>query len=129
MHLAYALQGYHVEGIGTGTIGFYIATSQKNVETAVSALKDQVTKLRKKGITQKELKRAKRYIIGSFEIELASNSSTAYQIALSELYGLGHLSHHQYPKKIEKVTAEQVRKIAERYLNLDQSVLSIISAK
>lgn len=129
MHLAYAIQGFHMEGIGTGSIGFYIATSQRNIEIAVKALKDQVSKLVRKGITTKELQRAKRYIIGSFEIELSNNSNIAYQVALSELYGLGHLSHRHYAKKIEKVTADQVRKIATRYLDLNRSVLSIVSAR
>jgi zinc protease len=128
MNLAYAISGFHTEGVGTGMIGFYIGTRQQNLDIATSTLIQQIKKLRNKGITKKELDRAKKYLIGNFDTELAGNRSMAAQAALSELYGLGYMSHKKYPKQIEAVTQKSILKIAKKYLDLDHRVEATIRA-
>ena len=129
MHLAYSVSGFNVFGINTGFIGFYLGTRQANVNIAVNALKTLVQNIKEKGLTTSELKRAKRYLIGSFEIELASNANMAAQISLSEAYGLGHLSHEKYSERIKKVTLAKVQDAAMKYLDLDKHVLAMVAAK
>jgi zinc protease len=126
MHLAYAVSGFHNEGIDRGSLGFYIATGQDNLSVAIDALRHQVDKLRTRGVTQAELDRAKRYLIGSFEIDLQSAGAVAQQIALSELYGLGYRSHERYAERLRLVTRDSVLSTARKYLNPEAEVLAVL---
>ena len=128
-HLAYALSGFNVLGIDAGAFGFYMGTRQSNVNKGINGLIDFAYQVKKRGITREEMTRAKRYLLGSFDIELSSNSNMATQIALSETYGLGYLAHRDYGKNLKKVSLSKIHETAKKYLDLDRRVLSVVSSK
>ena len=82
--------------------------------------------MRDKGITTEELARAKNYLIGNFELSLQKNLDAAALMAADELYGLGYDFSLRYPEKIDAVTESDVKRVAETYLNQENSVLTIV---
>jgi predicted Zn-dependent peptidase len=48
-------------------------------------------------------------------------------MATDELFGLGYDFSRRYPEKIEAVTASDVKRVAETYLNQEHSILSIVT--
>jgi zinc protease len=72
------------------------------------------------------VERAKRYLIGNFEIGLQTNGAQASQMSLDELYGLGFDHTEKYAKAIERVSKEDVQRVAREYLRLDAYRLAVL---
>jgi zinc protease len=125
--LAYAVEAFSVGGVAPGFFGVYMATAPKNLPAAVGGIKEELKRIRDEGITPEELSRAKNYLIGNFELSLQTNLETASLMAADELYGLGYDFFRRYPEKIDAVTESDVRRIAETYLNQQNSILTIIT--
>ena len=47
-------------------------------------------------------------------------------LSLNELYGLGPLHHEGYRERIEAVTPDDVRRVAERVIRLDSPIIVVI---
>ncbi len=58
---------------------------------------------------------AKRYVIGTDAIENQTNGSQALQMALDELYGLGYGHQREFIREIERVTSEDIRRVAKKF--------------
>jgi len=84
--------------------------------------------VKEEGLTEEEVERAKRYLVGNFEIGLQTNGAQASQISLDELYGLGFDHYQRYPQEIQKVTKEDVHRIAKKYFNLEAYAIAMIRA-
>jgi predicted Zn-dependent peptidase len=50
----------------------------------------------------------------------------ANQMSLDELYGLGFDHYQKYPQEIQKVTQEDVNRVAKKYFNLESYAIAII---
>jgi len=70
--------------------------------------------------------RAKKYLIGNYEIGLQTNEAQANQVSLDELYGLGFDHFQKYPREIQKVTKEDVDRVARKYFDLESYAIAII---
>ncbi len=124
--LAYTVHCGYSPGLGTGSFSFYIATDPQKVEKAMSGFKAIIERVRTGLISGEELEGAKRYIIGSAKIRLQTVSSRAGQAILNSLYDLGLDYDEKRLAAIEKVGAEEVREVADRYLNAQGEVLAIL---
>lgn len=124
--LAYTVQCGYNPGLNIGSFNFYIASDPKKVEAALSGFGDIIKRTRKNPISEEELEGAKRYIIGTTKTRLQTISSRAGQAVLNSLYGLGVDYEEKRLADIEKVTAEQVREVAERYLSSERGVLTVL---
>ncbi len=124
--LAYTVHCGYNPGLNVGSFSFYIATDPQKVDAALSGFNDIIQRVRKTPISAEELEGAKRYIIGTTKIRLQTISSRAGQVILNDLYGLGIRYEEERLAAIEKVTAEQVRQAADKYLQPDHGVLTIL---
>jgi zinc protease len=124
--LAYALDFVAQPNYDPGYIGVYMGTHPRKLETAIEAVLRELKKVREEGLTEEEVDRAKRYLIGNFEIALQTNGAQASQFSLDELYGLGFDHYQKYPQKIQKVTKEEVNRVAKQYFNLEAYAIAVI---
>ena len=124
--LAYALDFMAQPNLDPGFIGVYMGTHPNKLETAIEAVLRELEKAKEKGLTGEEVARAKKYLIGNFEIGLQTNGAQANQMSLDELYGLGFDHYQRYPQEIEKVTKEDVDRAAKKYLNLEFYAVAIV---
>ncbi len=124
--LAYALNFMAQQNLDPGFIGVYMGTHPDKLETAIKAVLRELKKVKEEGLTEGEVARAKKYLIGNFEIGLQTNAAQANQMSLDELYGLGFDHYQKYPREIEKVKKEDVDRVARKYLSLDSYVIAII---
>ena len=83
--------------------------------------------LRAEGLSEEELKRAKAKVIGQRKIARQELGSLATNTALDELYGLGFANFETEDRKIEAVTLAEVKAAAEKYLQAQTAVISVIS--
>ena len=104
----------------------YIATETSKTDRAIEGILTELKKIRTNLVSESELDRAQKYIVGSYEIDLQKNSNVASQLASNELYGLGIDEITKHPEKIFKVTREEVLEAAQKYIDLDAYVLSVV---
>jgi zinc protease len=114
--LAYTVTARSLEGLDPFVFFVYIATSPEKVEAALEGINTELRKIREQGVTVQEVERAKRYLVGSYEIDLQKNSSQAAMLAFDERYGVGYQELDAYAQQILSVTPAMVQQMAHIYL-------------
>ncbi len=125
--LAYAVSSFHFEGTEPGALGVYIATSPDKVETALLGIRRELDKICSTLISEEELERAKKYVIGGYEIALQRNASQAADMGFNERYGIGWDEFQRFPEHIGSVTREDVLRVAQKYIRTDAPVIGMIA--
>ena len=92
----------------------------KTVWNLETALKDEITQLQIKLVDDDELQRIKAQVLAKAVYERDSNFYQAMQLGMLETVGLGWKVVDQYVEKVNQVTAEQVREVAQKYLLEDK---------
>ena len=113
-------------GLEPGYFAFYAGTKPSKTKRVEKELLREMNLLRKKGLTDKELKRAKAKIIGQKKIARQELGHLASTTGLDELYGLGYQNTEQEDAHYEAVTLEQIRAIAQKYLKPDLQVVAVV---
>ena len=88
----------------------------KSVFDLEYALKDEVYQLQNELVSQDELQRIKAQVLANDIYQKDSNFYQAMQLGLLETVGIGWQKADAYVENINKVTAEQVREVARKYL-------------
>lgn len=127
--LAYALSVLSREGVEPGIFAVYMGSAPAKKDKAIQGILMELKKVITEKVSDEELKRAKSALIGGYEMGLQENMAQATDMANNELYGLGFDEYKRYPGKIEKVTADDILKTAQRYINLNAYTLSVVGPK
>lgn len=110
--LAYTVSPMRMEGIDTGYFGAYIGCSPNKGEKAIDMLKIEFDKLVGVDVSDLELDRAKRYLIGRHDIDLQRNSSISSSILFNEIYGIPAEETFEYADRLRDISAADIRKLA-----------------
>ncbi len=124
--LVYVVHAYDSPGLDGGMFVIYAATEPQNRATVRQIIEEEVQKVRDADISPGELERAKTMMISSHAIDLQTNAAQARDLASNQLFGLGIGSSANYAAKINKITLEDVRRVANKYLNLNNAALAIV---
>ena len=126
MGLAYYVGASQMPGLVPGLFAFYLGTDPQKVEPVKTALLDEIRKLASDGLTNDELTRAKKKLIGQQQIANQSNDSFGYQCALDELYGLGFDHYKSLERDVEAVTLDDTKRVAAKYFRDQPYVLATV---
>lgn len=110
--LAYSVSPIKMETLETGYFGGYIACSPDKVAKAVEMFKQEFDKLTTTLISEEELERAKKYLIGQNDIGLQRKSSYCNMIAFDHFYGNSIDDNLHVQKIYNAITREDVRRLA-----------------
>ena len=124
--LAYTLGAFHVPGWDPGYLVVYAATRPAEREQVLRTIKEQLTLVVEKGVTDEELAQAKQYLIGSYRMELQQLAGLAKRSALDELYGLGYAAWQDYEARIQAVSRSAVQEAASRYITLSKDAEVVV---
>ncbi len=124
--LAYSVTSFSQEGYDPGSFILYIATSPSKREQAIKGLLTELEKILNEKVPDDELDMAKNYLIGNNAISLQKNSSQVADIGFNEIYGLGYDMSDKFTELVSKVTAEDVARIAKKYITLDSYTIVIV---
>ncbi|MDD5036385.1 MAG: pitrilysin family protein [Methylococcaceae bacterium] len=92
----------------------------KSLPELEQSLLEEVRKLRDEPVTAEELERVKAQVLASKVFERDSIFYQAMQLGTTETVGLGWEKVDEYVDKINAVTPEQVKQVAEKYLVEDR---------
>lgn len=123
MGISYSLGSVFVPGIEPGCQIFYAVTTSKNIKTAKEAILKEIKNLKTESVTDEELDAAKRHLIGSNIVDLEKNDALNLKMGLDELYGLGCKNFESYAAKINEVTAGQIKRVVNQYLDMDNCLV------
>ena len=126
MGLAYYVGANQMEGLVPGLFAFYLGTDPQKIEPVKIALLDEIHKLATDGLTNEELARAKKKLIGQQEIANQSNDSFGYQCALDEIYGLGFNYYKSLEHGVEAVSLDDIKRVAAKYFRDQPYVLATV---
>jgi zinc protease len=126
MGLAYYVGASQMEGLVPGLFAFYLGTDPQKIEPVKTALLDEIRKLATDGLTNEEVARAKKKLIGQQEIANQSNDSFGYQCALDELYGLGFNYYKSLQHNVEAVSLNDIKRVAAKYFRDQPYVLATV---
>lgn len=103
-----------------------IGTAPDKLDEARRAIHEQLAALVADAPPAGELERARRYLIGNFEIDRQRSVVRAAHMAIDALYGLGADAQHRYAARIAAVTAADVLRVARRVIDLETAVEAVI---
>jgi zinc protease len=124
--LAYSVSAVNVEGAAPGFFAVTIGTSPEKLDEARRGILDELETLVAGPPPADELARARRYLIGNFEIDRQRSAVRAAHMAIDALYGLGPEAQRTYAASIAAVTAEDVLRVARRVIDLAAPVEAVI---
>jgi zinc protease len=127
---SYAGADYDGDNIDSGTLGIYAApVPGGSMEKAEAALDDVMNDVAKNGITQDELDRARKQLVADTIYALDS------QTRLANLFGEGLVAGRtveditNWTKTIEKVTVDDIKAVAAKYLKIERSATGVLLPK
>ncbi len=125
--LVYSVSSYFSGGELPGSFRIIMQTKNESVPEAIRLARAEVERVHAEGVTEEELRDAKRYLTGSFPLSLDSNREIASFIARSWFLGLGLDAAEKHLKEVEAVTLDDVRRVSARYLR-PQHFLEVVVA-
>jgi predicted Zn-dependent peptidase len=111
--LAYSVYSYHSAFKNAGTFTLYTGTATKQLEEVYNVMMNTVVTLREKGISEEELKKGKEQLKGSLMLSLESTNSRMSRLGKNELLLQRHLELDEIIQRVEAVTIESVKKVAD----------------
>ena len=110
-----------------GAYIIYIGCAPDKVDQSLAGIREQVSLLRERGVLEKEVAEAKRFLVGNLAVDLQTRSARADSMLRGDLNGLGfRFDLDEYPKKIDAVTVEDVNRVARKYLDPAQYVMVLV---
>jgi len=125
--LAYAVGG----GVGAGwdhlgMLRLTVSTKSKTTVDSIQALDQDIAELPARPINDEEIKRAKDSILNSFVFRFDSPEKVLQEKMAYEFYGYPLDFLENFQKGIEKVTKDDVARVAAKYMHRDQMAVLVV---
>lgn len=124
--LAYTVHAFPSEHRFAGAFVSYIATSPEKESAARDGLLQEFEKLRAEPVTDDELARAKRYLLGMHDIRQERGGAVLGDMVDAWLFGAGLHELTEYTAKVAAVSAGDVLKLARTYFDPTRRVEGIV---
>jgi zinc protease len=117
-----SLQTYAAGGLYFGSL----ATANARVGQSIDLFKQELMRLAESGVTAEELANAKTNVIGSFALNFSSSGSIASLLLGAQLDRLGRDYFDRRNALIEKVTAEDIKRVAKHLLDPKDYIIVVV---
>jgi len=124
--LVYGIMSHFDARLMPGSFWINFKTRTEATNQAIQSVLAEIKSIREAPVSDPELSEAKSFLMGSFPLRLDSTAKLAQVLAQVEFYGLGFEYFSQYPKWIERVTKEDVQRVAKQYLNPQRYALVVV---
>jgi predicted Zn-dependent peptidase len=115
--LAYSVYSYHSQYTEAGIFTAYAGTTPARAHEVVGLLRDEMKDVGAGGLTEAEFERAKGHVKGSLVLSLEDPGGRMSRLGKSEISHGEILTVDQTLRRIEAVTLDDARRVAERVLS------------
>jgi zinc protease len=123
--LVYSTHMQPVPGLDPGYVVILAATEPQKLGEVEQIIRRLIVEVQTNLLAPEEFLRSQQMCIAAQQVELGTAAGRLQAESLDELYGLGYEQTLQYADHIQKVTPEQVREAARKYLDLNHCVVAI----
>lgn len=124
-------------GIGSALVslknaGYFFIASEVGAEVCPAALHEiekEISILKRDPVSDEELDLVRNYMLGSMLGSLENALSHADKFKNIHFYGLGYDYYHKYIQIVRTITAEDILRLSNQYLNFDQFEKVIVGKK
>ncbi|HEX6135961.1 MAG TPA: pitrilysin family protein [Longimicrobiales bacterium] len=124
--LAYAVSASPMPRWLGGAFAAYIGMAPERELEAREAMLRELLRTTTEPLAAPELERARRYLIGAWQIRQQTQSRQLADLSGALLLGEGLAELREYVHRIDSLTAEQVRAAAQRWIRPDLMVESVV---
>ena len=124
--LAYGIMSHFDARLMPGSFWVNLQTKTETTNQAIAGVLTEIKSIRDQPVSDQELAEAKSFLVGSFPLRFDSTAKLAQVLAQVEFYGLGFEYFTQYPKWIDRVTKEDVQRVAKQYLDPQRYALVVV---
>jgi predicted Zn-dependent peptidase len=114
--LAYSVGTLGSFRTGPSFLVSYVGTAPPNAEAAETGMLREIGRMRGEVVSARELARAKAYLLGNLAMDRRTSARHAWYMAFFEVVGAGWNFPERYARAVEAVTADDVARVAQRYL-------------
>jgi zinc protease len=126
--LAYAVYSFVSPARYGASFSLSAQTRTAEVPKVIEIMREELARMTREPVTERELKLAKDYLIGSFPLRLDTSSKVADFVVAVEEQGLGLDYADRYKERVAKVTAADVQRVAAKYFAPDSFNRVIVGA-
>jgi zinc protease len=99
--------------------------SPANVDRAIASIDEELARLRRDGLTAKELDESRRYLIGSMPRALETNAGIANFLQSEEIFGLGLDYDLRLPDLLSAATLDDANAAARQAVDPDRATVVV----
>jgi zinc protease len=110
-----------------GSFQIELQTKNSSAREAIALSVEQIERIRRDLVSEKELEGAQKYLIGSFPMRFDTQTKLAGFLTQVEYYGLGLDYPEKYPSIIRAISRDEILRVAQTYLHPERIVLVIIA--
>jgi zinc protease len=121
--LTYGIYSYFAAGQQAGPFVIEMQTSPEDTEKAIQSTLALLHQLRKSGVSDAELNTAKRSIVNSYPVELASLDTVAQRILANAVDGASIEEIRDFPRKIDAITMQQINEAIQDLIQPDHLLI------
>jgi zinc protease len=114
--LAYSATSFYEPVKEAGALVLYLGTTPETAAQAEQALLAEVARIQREVVSDEELRRAKRFLLGRYAMDRRTNERQAWYLAFYDIERVGASYPTRYRLAVEAVTANDVRRAAQTYL-------------
>jgi len=125
--LAYSVYSYFEPGKFPGSFQIGLQTKNVSAREAISLAREEMKRIQKEPVSEKEIEGARKYLIGSFPMRMDTQGKLVNFLLQVEYYGLGLDYPEKYSRLIQSVTREEVLRVARKYLQPENCILVVVA--
>lgn len=124
--LCYAIRSSSDNWTDVGYWSIYAGVATEKVEEATRAILGELAKAEEKGLTEEEVRIAKKRIKTSLAFKTEDPEFLNEYYGRQELYGMPILTFDDYIKKIESVTKEDIHRLLKKYIRTQTLNMALV---
>ncbi len=114
--ICYYVRASHNTATDHGDLTVSAGVDTSRVELAITTILDELKRLTHELVSDAELKKAKEYISGTMMLNLETSDSQAEFVGYQEIVKGSIKSPEEVVREVKKVTAEEIRDLAKKYI-------------
>jgi zinc protease len=122
----YGIQGEATGGTAEQLFSVRVMADPSEVDRAMALMREEFGRIRDQGVTEEEIKGAKRSLIHTWAVQMGSNDDLARTLQHMETRGLGPDYLQKYPSLIEGVSRESLLDCARTRFDPDQVAVVVV---
>jgi zinc protease len=125
---AYDVRSSFIPDKYAGSFSVTLQTNNETTQGAIEAVLTEMRRMREQPVSDTELNDAKAFLTGSFSLRLDMSGKIARLLTKIEYFGLGLDYTDRFPELVNAVTAADIQRVAQRYLDPERYALAVVAA-